>query len=485
MKTIQRNITIIIWICSILMTFVSVLNGYEKSTIILMATTMFSVSIISTIIHFLPLRDRLKAIIVLVMVGGGCNAASIAEGGNSGAFVTSFLVLGIASIYFDPLILKIYATIYIPFSIVIYIINPDYIVGTITEDRLGIFEIAAYAVVTVSVYIGTKEGNRLMEKAREDEQEAKQQALVMEEMSIAAREHAIALYKNISISDQTVDLLSEEAEKANESILKLKQSETETIQLFNELNEKINHSTKWVEQNYQLVNALEENFETALKNVVEGKAFSKNASESLNQILSAIEHASECIEKSTKETAQISNIIRNIEEITSRTNLLAINAAIEAARVGNSGNGFLIVAEQIRTLSVQSQQASENVKIILAGLAKALNATETKVNSGLSAIQYGIGNLEHIARGLETIDLYSNQSQMALKKEVDLFAKSKDELAAMVKEVEKSMETANKNMDEIKAVADLVQSQTTRTEAVSEQLKEMDGMANQLTKQFG
>ena len=279
MKTIQRNITIIIWICSILMTFVSVLNGYEKSTIILMATTMFSVSIISTIIHFLPLRDRLKAIIVLVMVGGGCNAASIAEGGNSGAFVTSFLVLGIASIYFDPLILKIYATIYIPFSIVIYIINPDYIVGTITEDRLGIFEIAAYAVVTVSVYIGTKEGNRLMEKAREDEQEAKQQALVMEEMSIAAREHAIALYKNISISDQTVDLLSEEAEKANESILKLKQSETETIQLFNELNEKINHSTKWVEQNYQLVNALEENFETALKNVVEGKAFSKNASE--------------------------------------------------------------------------------------------------------------------------------------------------------------------------------------------------------------
>lgn len=484
MKTVQKYITIIIWSISILLSTVSFISGDSIKSSLMSSSAMFGCSIIITILYFVSLNERLKAIIVLLMIGLSCPALSIALGGNSWTFIASFLVLGLALLYYDPFILLAYSSVYVVVSVIVYIINPIYIVGPLTPASVGMFEIIAYIIMAISFYIGTRTGSTMIQNALMEEQEAQVISGQIEKNSEAAHENSLSLYENIEVSGDIIRVLSDEAEKVNENITTLKYSEFETIEIFQNLNGKIELSTKWLEENYQLISVLENNFETALKNVGESKEFSSKANNSLQDILNTIQHASECIETSTAETSKISAILKDIEEITSRTNLLAINASIEAARVGDAGHGFHIVAEQIRTLSVQSKQASENVKRILEGLTEALNTTGQKVNNGLTAIQLGINNLAHIENSLGIIDLYSNQSNFILSKEVEVFETIKEEFASMVREVEKAMETANTNLNEIQIVADSVQSQTNRTMLVSEQLKEMEGLANEIKKEF-
>lgn len=484
MKAVQKRITIIIWICSILITMVAIISNYGAGFTGLIASAMFSVSIVATVLYFIPMRERIKAILVLSMVGLGCMGASVAMGGVSGAFIASYIVLGMAILYFDPMILLGYASINLTVAIILFTINPEYIVGPGSPHYLGVFQIVTYAVMTISVYIGTKSGEKIMKRAQMDESDARNKSAVIETISHKARENAELLLENISITDQNVKQLSEEANDINKNTKDIKEAETTTIQAFDSMNGKISCSTQWIEENYQLIDTLKENFMKALETVQESTVYSGNASGALADIKTTIQEAEIGIRESAKETAKISEIVKDIDDISSSTNLLAINASIEAARVGEHGKGFMIVAEQVRTLSSQSRQASDNIKSILATLLDAIHSTEDKISNGMTAISQGIGNLETIVKGLETIDKYSNQSQDILLKETDVFEKIKRDFSYMVSEVEKSMNAAKDNMEEIMLVTDAIQSQTNRTILVSTQVNEMNGLANQITEHF-
>ena len=77
--------------------------------------------------------------------------------------------------------------------------------------------------------------------------------------------------------------------------------------------------------------------------------------------------------KITEVSNEISGIARTIEDIASQTNLLSLNASIEAARAGQSGKGFAVVADEIRALASDSAEAANRAKILINSSLESVN----------------------------------------------------------------------------------------------------------------
>lgn len=95
-------------------------------------------------------------------------------------------------------------------------------------------------------------------------------------------------------------------------------------------------------------------------------------------------------------SAQIGNIIKNIESIASQTNLLSLNAAIEAARAGEAGKGFAVVAEEIRNLAAESAKAAKNTADLI------LKSIET-VENGTNIVNTTAQSLTQVVEGTKEI----------------------------------------------------------------------------------
>ena len=163
---------------------------------------------------------------------------------------------------------------------------------------------------------------------------------------------------------------------------------TEEIQAtINELNESIQHTAKELEKSYQEAHDY--------ANTAEGSR------EDMEALMGAMERISETSEK-------IGNIIAEIEDIASQTNLLSLNASIEAARAGDAGRGFAVVADQIRNLAEQSaKSATDSRELIEASLHEVREGSKiaTKASDSLKEVVVGVQTIAESAKKMSELSV--------------------------------------------------------------------------------
>ena len=137
---------------------------------------------------------------------------------------------------------------------------------------------------------------------------------------------------------------------------------------------------------------------------------------SMRLIQERVVNIAENIMALSERTQKIGDIIMTVSDIASQSNMLALNASIESARAGEHGKGFAVVAREVRSLSEQSKQATEQIKAILLEIQKATNTAVMATEEGIKGVDKGVRLAAEAQLAIEQLTEAINESaQVAMQ----------------------------------------------------------------------
>ncbi|WP_255043806.1 methyl-accepting chemotaxis protein [Photobacterium pectinilyticum] len=197
------------------------------------------------------------------------------------------------------------------------------------------------------------------------------------------------------------------------------------------------------------------------------------ASSSVNSLAEEVDGMSSSIQTMSNDFEKIDGVLHVIGEIADQTNLLALNAAIEAARAGEQGRGFAVVADEVRALAARTQQSSSEIDAMLSDLRK---ATSTVVQSMDTTKGSCAQTVEHTANVMSSLDVMTG-SIYQINELMAQIAQSAKEQSVVTEEV-------NQNMIVIHDMIRELNNNAEDTVASSEQLAVTNSQLNGMVGNF-
>ena len=143
--------------------------------------------------------------------------------------------------------------------------------------------------------------------------------------------------------------------------------------------------------------------EAAARDAEQGEQQVLTATEEINKIAVSVTEASQRIRELDQRADQVSSIAGVIKEIADQTNLLALNAAIEAARAGEQGRGFAVVADEVRKLAERTSAATIEIEQMIGGIQSDTESVVAVMDAALPQVQSGVHLAEGAAQSLRDI----------------------------------------------------------------------------------
>ena len=187
------------------------------------------------------------------------------------------------------------------------------------------------------------------------------------------------------------------------------------------------------------------------------------AGEEINQIAATVNSASERIGKLEERARQISSIAGVIKEIAGQTNLLALNAAIEAARAGEQGRGFAVVADEVRKLAERTSVATVEIEEMITGIQSdtvqvvgVMGEALPQIEAGVTAAGDAAESLNKIKEGAEaTLASISEVADATREQSIasNSIAQRVEQIAQMVEETSTAMQSTADTAEEMNRIA--------------------------------
>ncbi len=127
------------------------------------------------------------------------------------------------------------------------------------------------------------------------------------------------------------------------------------------------------------------------------------AQSAVNTLGQTVTELDKMISRLAEDNSQIAQVVGVIRGIAEQTNLLALNAAIEAARAGEQGRGFAVVADEVRSLAQRTQESTEHIQTIIGNLGRATSDTREQMNECLTAAEHSADEMNHVHEALASI----------------------------------------------------------------------------------
>lgn len=217
--------------------------------------------------------------------------------------------------------------------------------------------------------------------------------------------------------------------------------------------------------------------EQATRTAAEGAQAVEQTVAGMQRIQGAVTQSAQVIASLGHTSAQIGGIVNTIDEIASQTNLLALNAAIEAARAGEAGRGFAVVADEVRKLAERCTAATKDIGALIGDIQRQTGEAVTTMEAGTQEVTAGTALAQEAGTALERIGAVVHEMSgrvlgiSAAAEEMSASAQSVtqtiSEVAAVVEESSAAAEEMSASAEQVSASVQTVAGATAQQEAVT------------------
>jgi methyl-accepting chemotaxis protein len=270
-----------------------------------------------------------------------------------------------------------------------------------------------------------------------------------------------------------VNVLASSSGEILASATQVASSASETASAVNETTATVEEIKQTSQLASQKVRLVADNAQKSLQVSRQGKKSVEDSVLGMSRIREQMETIAESIVNLSEQGQAIGEIIATVNDLAEQSNLLAVNAAIEAAKAGEHGKGFAVVAHEVRSLAVQSKEATAQVRAILNDIQKATNAAVMATEQGSKAVEAG--------------ERQSGEAGEAIRLLADSIADSADastQIAASSHQQMVGMEQVAQAMENIKEASTLTVTSTRQAEQSAQNLHELGLKLKGLVEQF-
>lgn len=203
------------------------------------------------------------------------------------------------------------------------------------------------------------------------------------------------------------------------------------------------------------------------ESVSSGKVMSQALS-AMHQLQQNILHSTQTVQSLSAESKQISQVIEVIRGIADQTNLLALNAAIEAARAGEQGRGFAVVADEVRTLASRTQQSTQAIQQIIGTLLSGVDVSLQSMEKSRDEVQQVVELVNQSSDRLQQI----NQSAHLVWDMSSEIASAAEQQSVVAEDINKNVSFIHSGAEQSSAAAVTVLASAEQLQQLSVQLKQ-------------
>lgn len=255
---------------------------------------------------------------------------------------------------------------------------------------------------------------------------------------------------------------------------------TKTSEITDEQSRATDEVTRSVDEMFSSVQNVAQNASSAADAAKEADAEAKagrsvvtQSVESINDLAGEVERAANVISKLEADTENVGTILDVIKGIAEQTNLLALNAAIEAARAGEQGRGFAVVADEVRTLASRTQDSTQEIQRVIEELQTAAQSAAEVMSHSQEQAK---ASVEQAAK--------TDASLATITEKVGSITQMNTEIASATGEQEKVSNDIKTNVEGIRSNADAAVKNVQEVEAASESLLSISNGLRKITSQF-